>query len=305
MTDLTHALPRARGPKLLLTAAITLVLAIGTLPMAGSTASAAGPAPVNLGTAANFAVLAGQSVTCTGASTLVGDVGVSPGSSITGFPPCTRTGATHSADAVAAQAQSDLVTAYNAITALPCDVNLTGQDLGGLTLAPGVYCFSSSAQLTGQLTLQGGSNAVWIFQIGSTLTTATNSSVVMAGNAVCGNVFWQVGSSATIGQGTAFIGNILALTSIGLDPGASVSGRALARNAAVTMSGANTVAVCAATGGGNGGGNGKDKAKCNQGVGNGPELCDPGNSNQGDPSRSNDERGGTPGNPGRKGGNGK
>ena len=306
MTDLTYPRPRARGPKSLLTAAITLVLAIGMFPTAGSTANAAGPAPVDLGTAANFAVLAGQSVTCIGPSNLVGDVGVSPGTSITGFPPCTRTGATHSADAVAAQAQSDLVSAYNAITALQCDVTLTGQDLGGLTLAPGVYCFSSSAQLTGQLTLQGGSNAVWIFQIGSALTTASNSSVVMAGNAVCGNVFWQVGSSATIGQGTAFLGNILALTSIGLDPGARVSGRALARNGAVTMSGTNTVAFCATTGGGgNGNGHGNGKDKCNQGVGNGPELCDPGNSNQGDPSRSNDERGGTPGNPGRKGGNGK
>ena len=301
--DVTHVRPKVRGPKLLLTAAIALILAIGMLTIAGPTANAAGQAPA-LGAAASFAVLGATTVTCTGPSAVVGDVGVSPGTAITGFPPCTLTGTIHAGDAVAAQAHSDLVTAYSALVALSCDVNLTGQDLGGLTLSPGVYCFNSSAQLTGQLTLQGGPTAVWIFQIGTTLTTATNSSVVMAGGAGCGNVFWQVGSSATIGTGTAFVGNILAAASVGLDPFATVSGRALARDAAVTMSGHNTVAICAATGGGVGGG--KSRSRCNQGVGNGPEVfCDPGNSNQGDPSRSNDELGGTPGNPGRKGGNGK
>ncbi len=295
----THTLPRVRGPKLLLTAAIAVTLAISMLAMAGPSANAASPAAVNLGTAANFAVLAGSTVTCTGASAVVGAVGVSPGTSITGFPPCALTGTKHEADGVALQAQIDLTTAYDDAAGRACDVNLTGQDLGGLTLGPGVYCFNSSAQLTGTLTLQGGSNAVWIFKIGSTLTTATDSSVVMAGNAVCGNVFWQVGSSATIGPRTAFIGNILALTSITMDPGASVSGRTLARNAAVTMAGGNTISVCSQTGGG--GGNGK--GKCNQGVGNGPEGCDPGNSNHHNPS--NDENGGVPGNPGRGGGNGK
>ena len=126
---------------------------------------------------------------------------------------------------------------------------MTGQDLGGLTLTPGVYCFSSSAQLTGTLTLdaQGNPNAVFIFKIGSTLTTASNSSVVVintGGNSsIACNVFWQVGSSATLGTGTSFAGNILALTSITLNTGANVSGRVLARNGAVTLD-TNNVTVC-------------------------------------------------------------
>jgi type VI secretion system secreted protein VgrG len=147
-------------------------------------------------------------------------------------------GATHAADAVALQAQNDVTTAYNALAAqTPC-TDLTGQDLGGMTLTEDVYCFSSSAQLTGPLTLnaQGNAAAVFIFQIGSTLTTASNSSVsVINGGTAC-NVFWQVGSSATIGTTTQFVGNILALTSIALQTGATmVPGRALARNGEVTM----------------------------------------------------------------------
>jgi hypothetical protein len=202
-------------------------------------------APANfplLGSASSFAVLGGSTVTNTGATVLDGDAGVSPGTAMTGFleapgPVIFLSGAIHAGDAVAAQAQSDLTTAYNALAGLPCNTNLTGQDLGGKTLAPGVYCFSSSAQLTGTLFLdaQGNSNAVFIFQIGSTLTTASNSSVVMInGGRVC-NVFWQVGSSATLGTGTAFAGSILAYASITLTTGVSLSGRALARTGAVTM----------------------------------------------------------------------
>lgn len=206
---------------------------------------AAAQAP-SLGTSASFGVLAGSTVTNTGPSTVKGDLGVSPGTAIVGFPPGVVTlGATHSADAAALNAQNDVTTAYVGLAGLPCGTDKTGQDLGGQTLVAGVYCFSSSAQLTGTLTLdaQGNPNAQFIFQIGSTLTTASNAivSVINGGNNC--NVYWQVGSSATIGTATAFAGNILALTSITVTTGASVQGRLLARNGAVTLD-TNSVAVC-------------------------------------------------------------
>ena len=190
-----------------------------------------------LGTASSFVVLGGSTVTSTGLSVLTGDLGVSPGTAITGFGPGIVNGTIHAGDPVAAQAQSDLTTAYNGLAGLPCGTSLTGQDLGGKTLAPGVYCFTSSAQLTGTLTLdaQGNPDAVFMFQIGSTLTTATNAAVVMINGGRDCNVFWQVGSSATLGTGTKFTGNIVALASITLTTGVSLSGRALARTGAVTM----------------------------------------------------------------------
>ena len=184
-------------------------------------------------------MLAGSTVTNTGPTSLAGDLGVSPGTAVTGFPPGSFSGATHSNDAVAMQAQSDVTTAYNDAAGQPCDVNLTGQDLGGLTLTPGVYCFSSSAQLTGKLTLngQGNPSSVFIFKIGSTLTTASNSSVVFTdASQLCGsNIFWQVGSSATLGTGTTFTGNILAMASITLTTGATTNGGLYARTGAVTL----------------------------------------------------------------------
>jgi hypothetical protein len=204
-------------------------------------------AQISLGTAQNFGVLSGSTTTNTGATTVNGNVGVSPGSAVTGFPPgVVLGGAIHSNDAVAMQAQNDLTTAYNNIAATPCTVDLTGQDLGGLTLTPGVYCFSSSAQLTGALTLDalGNPNALFLFKIGSTLTTASSSSVTLInGGSSCGKVFWQVGSSATIGTGTSFAGDILALTSITMTTGANTSGRLLARNGAVTLD-TNNVNTC-------------------------------------------------------------
>jgi hypothetical protein len=208
-------------------------------------------AAIVLGTAGDFAVLAGTTVTNTGPSVIQnGDVGVSPGTAITGFPPgvVTPPFTFHSADAVALQAQTDLTAAYNQAAGLTPTQNLTGQDLGGLTLFPGVYSFASSAQLTGTLTLdsQGDPNAEFVFQIGSTITTASNSSVVMINgspDAGC-NVFWQIGSSATLGTGTDFEGHILALTSITLTTGATMDGSALARNGAVTLD-TNSITNCA------------------------------------------------------------
>jgi type VI secretion system secreted protein VgrG len=192
-------------------------------------------------------VLGGSTVTNTATPTIVtGNLGVSPGSAVTGFPPGIVTGGTiHAADSVAAQAQSDLTTVYNNLASAPCNTILTGQDLGGKTLTPGVYCFATSAQLTGTLTLdgQGNPNAVFIFKIGSTLTTASASSVLLINSASSCGVFWQVGSSATLGTGTALAGSIVALTSITLNTGASISGRALARNGAVTLD-SNNVTVC-------------------------------------------------------------
>jgi hypothetical protein len=197
-------------------------------------------APVKLGTAGKFAVLAGSTITNTGPSVINGDVGLTPGTSVTGFPPGSIVAphTTYIADGVALQAQSDLTTAYDTAAGASSTSNLTGQDLGGLTLTPGVYSFSSSAQLTGDLTLQGSGdpNAQWIFQIGSTLTTASNSSVkFLSGTGTACDVFWQVGSSATLGTYTSFIGSILALDSITMTTGSSLHGRALARNYAVTM----------------------------------------------------------------------
>jgi type VI secretion system secreted protein VgrG len=204
-------------------------------------------ADITLGSARSFAVLGGSTVTNTGPTVLYGNLGVSPGSAITEFPPGIVHGNTHSADAAAAQAQSDLTTAYNAAAALPATSNLTGQDLGGLTLTPGVYFFSSSAQLTGTLTLDASlsnPNKQFVFQIGSTLTTASGSFVKTINGADCCNVYWQVGSSATLGTNTAFEGNILALTSITLNNGATIiDGSALARNGEVSLD-TNTIIAC-------------------------------------------------------------
>ena len=194
---------------------------------------------VPLNTAANFAVLAGSAVTNTGSSVIAGSVGVSPGTSVTGFPPgIVSSGTIHSADATAATAQSDLTTAYNNAAGQAVTQVLTGQDLGTVgVLGPGVYSFATSAQLTGTLTLNGGGNpnAIFIFQIGSTLTTATSSVVQAVNGAQAANIFWQVGSSATIGAATSFLGNILALTSITTNAGVTTAGRLLALNGAVTM----------------------------------------------------------------------
>ncbi len=229
--------------------AILLFAVLFSLASGSSRSSAAGsprtshsvgrnPTAPSLGLLRTYAVLGASAVTNTGGTAIKGDLGVSsPGISPTGFPPGTVTGKIHSGDASSAQVQGRLTSAYNFLAAKTCNTSLTGQDLGGRTLTRGVYCFTSSAQLTGRLTLTGNASSVFIFKITSALNTASNSSVVMSGGSLARNVYWQVGSSATLGSGTAFKGNIVALTSISLGTGASLSGRALARNGAVTLEG--------------------------------------------------------------------
>jgi Ice-binding-like len=211
------------------------VIAITVVIATQSDASAA-QAPVNLGTAASFAVLAGTTVTNTGPSTITGDLGVSPGTAVTGFPPGTVNGAQHDADAVALNAQSDLTTAYNDAAGRTPAASVPG-DLAGESLTPGVYKSASSLGLTGTVTLngEGDPNAVFIFQAGSTLITGSASHVALTGGAQACNVFWQVGSSATLGTDSTFVGNILALQSISVTTGATVDGRALARNGQVSL----------------------------------------------------------------------
>ena len=226
--------------------AVFVAFAVGAALFANAYLAGAATAP-SLGSAQSFAVLGGTTVTNTGATTITGDLGVSPGSAITGQASITLTGATHEGDAVALQAQNDVTTAYNALTSEPCTQSFAGTavEVGGQTLTPGVYCYDSSAQLTGTLTLNGG--GVFVFKTVSTLTTLSGSTVALIGGAQPCNVFWQIGSSAVLGTNSTFVGNILALTSITLTTGASVSGRALARNGAVTMD-TNTVSSssCAA-----------------------------------------------------------
>ena len=217
----------------------------------------------SLGTALTFTVLAGSTITNTGPTVITGNLGLAPGSAVTGFPPGVVTGAKHVSDAVALLAKNDLVTAYTEAANAPTTSDITGIDLGGMNLTPGVYKFDSSAQLTGPLTLSG--NGIFIFQIGSALTTASNATVLLINGAQPCGVFWQVGSSATLGSATHFQGNLMALTSITMVTGANIlAGRALARNGALTLDsnditppvGACTVGTGGSGGTGGGGGGG-------------------------------------------------
>lgn len=183
-------------------------------------------------------ILGSSTVTNTGNTFVNGDVAVSPGTSITGFPPGVITnGSLRLDDSIAALANSYAQTYYNSAVVQTCTTDLTGQDLGGMTLLPGVYCFSSSAGLTGTLTLDGNGdpNSTFIFQIGSTLTTAASSNIILGNSAVNSNVTWAIGSSATLGTGTAFQGIIDAVTSVTFVTGTSLAGRAWAQNGAITL----------------------------------------------------------------------
>ena len=203
-----------------------------------SQSAIAATAPVGLGTAGSYAVLAGSTVTNTGPSVISGNLGVSPGTAVTGFPPGTvNSGTIHAADAAAGDAQADLTTAYNDAAGRVKSASIGGFIGAGQTLGPGVYNATSSLDVGGSLTLdaQGDPNAVFIFQAGSTLGTDTGTTILLTHGAQACNVFWQVGSSATLTTGSTFQGTILALTSITVQTGDTITGRALARNGAVTL----------------------------------------------------------------------
>jgi hypothetical protein len=248
-------------------AAVGVALVCGTL--VASTAN--GP---SLGAAGTFAVLGGSTVTNTGLTVITGDVGVSPGTAITGFPPgIVVGGALHAGDDLAAAAHRDASIAYlflEGMASIPAN-NLSGTDLGGLTLEPAVYKFNSSAQLTGDLVLDAGgkNDALFVFQIGSTLTTATGATVtVINGDA---RVYWQVGSSATLGVNTEFTGVIIAYASVTVVSGTSVLGSVMAINGAITMDTNAITASPAFSGNGNGNGNGNDNCDCECHDGDGHE----------------------------------
>jgi Ice-binding-like len=227
------------------------VLLVGLTSAAAFTGSAlAAPAKVGLGTAESFSVLAGSTVTNTGPTTMFGNLGLSPGSSVTGAPHVL--GATHVDDAVAIEAKNSLTTAYNDAASRPTEGS-AGTDLAGQTFTPGVRTASSSLLLSsGAVTLdaQGNPNAVFIFQIGTTLITGSNTSVSLINGAQACNVYWQVGSSATLGTGTRFVGTVMAAATITAKTAATIHGRLLAQTGAVNLD-TNTItnSNCAAGGG--------------------------------------------------------
>ncbi|MEV6872296.1 ice-binding family protein [Amycolatopsis sp. NPDC051128] len=210
--------------------------AVGLSLVIGVPQAVAAEAPVGLGSAGAFSVLGGQTVTNTGPTTLARRLGVSPGTAITGFPPGTAIGTTHAGDVVAAQAQSDLVVAYDDAAGRAPTANVAG-DLVGQNLVGGVYKSTGPLALSGTLTLngQGNANTVWIFQVASTLITASASNINLINGAQACHVYWQVGSSATLGTNSNFVGTIMALTSITVTTGTVVAGRALARNGQVSL----------------------------------------------------------------------
>jgi hypothetical protein len=308
----------------MITAGMTAVFMVGFALIAS--AGFAGAAAHGGGAGSGFAVLANASATCTD-GVITGDVGA--GNAITRTR-CTITGNVHLGDTVGGAAFDSFLTMYGTLANLSCDQNLTGT-LDAVTLTPGVYCFDAAAALTGTLTLNGSSTAMWIFKIGTSGTgalTGTNFNVVMSGGGLSCNVAWWVSQAATLTDSN-FVGSIYAGAAITVTRG-TVAG-SLYSQADITITGASLVGCSGGTGkvkcGDNDGrkGDGKDGKKgdgrgegrgddkgdrqcgdngqgCNQGVGNGPEGCDPGHSNHGDDRNSNDEHGGTPGNPGRQGG---
>ena len=199
---------------------------------------------VTMAGAANLAILAGTSISSTGATNVTGDMGLSPGSSVGGFPPGVLVGTLHINDAIANQAKSDLTAAYNdAAGRTATDIVTLSGNIGGLTLTPGLYKSTSSLAISsGDLTFdaQGNPNAVFIIQIASAFTTTSGRQVFLSGGAQASNIFWQVGSSATFGTTSVLKGTFMAMQSITFNTGATLNGRALARTGAVVMAG-NTI----------------------------------------------------------------
>jgi hypothetical protein len=225
---------------------LTLLVLSSSPHYASPAAATSPPSPANLGTAAGFGVLAAGAVSNTGASVIIGSLGVDPSTAVTGFPPGVVTGTIHKDDSAALQAKDDLAGAYSALASDSCTGNLTGQNLGGQTLTPGVYCYSSAASLSGTLTLnlEGNAGALYVFQIAGSLTTSSGSSVVVTAGNGC-NVFWQVGGAAVLGARTAFSGSILSVGSITMGTGANSTGSAMTQDGSVTLH-TNLVGGCAA-----------------------------------------------------------
>jgi hypothetical protein len=198
-------------------------------------------ANVALASASTFAILAGSAITSTGATTVNGDLGLSPGSSVGGFPPGVLVGTQHVNDPIANQAKLDLTAAYNDAAGRTCtDIVTLSGNIGGLTLTPGLYKSTSSLAISsGDLTFdaKGNANAVFIIQIASTLTTTSGRKVILSGGASASNIYWQVGSSATFGTTSVFKGTVMAMQSITFDTGATLDGKALARIGAIAMAG--------------------------------------------------------------------
>jgi hypothetical protein len=201
-------------------------------------------AAVSLAGSSGLVVLAGSSITSTGATNITGDLGLSPGSSVGGFPPGILNGTQHINDVSSDQGKLDLTAAYNdAAGRTSRDIVTLSGNLGGLTLTPGLYKSTSSLAISsGDLTFdaKGNANAIFIIQIATTLTTTSGRKVILSGGALASNIFWQVGSSATFGTTSVFKGTIMAMQSITFDTGASLEGRALARSGSITMAG-NTI----------------------------------------------------------------
>lgn len=218
----------------------TIAVSVWSVFLLGAVAAAQLPqAVVNLKSNSTFAVLAGTTVTVTGGGTIGGNIGVFPGTAyVAGTPAVTVNGTIYAGGSVAAQAQADLTTAYNDAAGRSVDAVTVSGNIGGMTLAPGLYKSTSSLAISsGDLTLDGGgnANAVWIFQVASTLTTTSGRKVILSGGANAANIFWQVGTSATIGTTSVFQGNILAATSISMLTGSTLTGRALAQGGAVSI----------------------------------------------------------------------